>query len=65
MGEVSKGVAAPIILEQLGIDPAWLGESRVADIRQHIKKRARQIEGFKGVFWREESGDRQDIKKIV
>ena len=42
-----KGVAAPIILEQLGIDPAWLGESRVAGIRQHIKKQARQIEGFK------------------
>jgi len=42
-----KGVAAPIILEQLGIDPAWLGESRVAGIRQHIKRQARRIEGFK------------------
>ena len=42
-----KGVAAPIILEQMGIDPDWLGESRVAGIRQHIKKQARQIEGFK------------------
>ena len=42
-----KGAAAPIILEQLGIDPAWLGKSRVAGIRQPIKKQARQIEGFK------------------
>ena len=42
-----KGVAPPIILEQMGIDPEWLGESRIAGIRQHIKKQARQIEGFK------------------
>jgi len=42
-----KGVAAQIILEQMGIDPEWLGESRVSGIRQHIKKQARQIEGFK------------------
>ena len=42
-----KGIAAPRILEQLGIDPEWLGESRVAGIRQHIKKQARQLEGFK------------------
>jgi len=42
-----KGVAAEIILEQLGIDSKWLGESRVAGIRQHIKQQARQIDGFK------------------
>lgn len=42
-----KGIAAPRILEQMGIDPEWLGESRVAGIRQHIKKQGRQLDGFK------------------
>ena len=41
-----QGMAAPLVLEQLGIDPKLLGESRVAGIRQHIKKQAVRMGGF-------------------
>lgn len=41
-----QGIAAPLVLEQLGIDPDLLGESRIAGIRQHIKKQAVRMNGF-------------------
>jgi hypothetical protein len=41
-----RGMAAPLILEQLGISPDLLGDSRVAGIRQHIKKQALRLNGF-------------------
>ncbi len=41
-----KGMAARLVLEQLGIDPDLLGESRIAGIRQHIKKQALRFNGF-------------------
>ena len=41
-----QGMAAPLVLEQLGIDPNLLGESRIAGIRQHIKKQAIRMNGF-------------------
>jgi hypothetical protein len=41
-----QGMAAPLVLEQLGIDPDLLGESRIAGIRQHIKKQAVRMNGF-------------------
>lgn len=42
----SQGMAALLVLEQLGIDPDLLGESRIAGIRQHIKKQAVRMNGF-------------------
>lgn len=41
-----QGVSASLVLEQLGVDPALIGESRVASIRQHIKKQAVRMNGF-------------------
>jgi hypothetical protein len=41
-----QGMAAPLVLELLGIDPDLLGESRIAGIRQHIKKQAVRMDGF-------------------
>lgn len=40
------GLAAPLVLEQLGIDPDLLGESRIAGIRQHVKKQAIRMNSF-------------------
>lgn len=41
-----QGMAVPLVLEQLNIAPELLGESRIAGIRQHIKKQAVRMGSF-------------------
>lgn len=46
VGKYKQSMAAPLVSEQLAVDPELLGESRVAGIRQHIKKQAVRMGGF-------------------